>query len=864
MRASVSIPFALSMFVALSVQQSVTSADAFHANWSKTTDRVWVGPEFWGNRLHDWRIHDGRLECVAESSRLSMRTLHLLTHRLGIREGEFEISVRTGVLGDDLPAVNARSAAGFLIGVGGLKMDYRAAALVHGFHGPGAGIFAGVSGTGEVFIRDIEKVAPAGQAKLPVAVPRDVLVTLKGAPTDDGQFRLEVSSLDPESNEVLGCVSSVVEPLRTAGNIALVSHPGGVHGTRYWFQDWTVKGTKIDVDDKRVFGPVACIQYTLSQNITKLTAQMMPLGDDDPNTVRLETKQGDQWQTVAKAAIIKPGFTAPFRVEDWESSDDVPYRVACDLKDRDGVVQTHTLEGVIRKDPVDKETIVVAGFTGNHNNSHKINRRPFDWTSGMWFPHQDLTERVAKHSPDVLFFSGDQVYEGASPSFPDTANIKLDYLYKWYLWCWAYRDLTKEIPCVTIPDDHDVYQGNIWGEGGRKTDRDHFGGYVHPADFAKMVERTQTSHLPDPYDPTPIEQGIGVYYTGMTYGRISFAIIEDRKFKSGCAGRLPPTGTARPDHINNPDFDVRRADVPGVKLLGDRQLDFLTDWAADWRGADMKMALSQTVFANMATHHGANLQYLLADLDSNGWPQTGRNKALRALRKGFAFHLCGDQHLATIVQHGIDQHRDGPWSFAVPSIANFYPRMWLPKAKGKNRPSDSPPWKGDHLDGLRNFVTVYAATNPGESMGHEPADLHDKMPGYGIVKLNKKERTITMECWPRFADPLNPDHEQYDGWPRTIKQTDNYARPAVAHLPTIRVEGLIDPVLQVIDQTSSEVVYTLRIKGTSVRPKVFKHGYYTVRIGNPDSGPMRRLKDVPSLRKGKSGTVTVDFEEEKE
>ena len=177
----------------------------------------------------------------------------------------------------------------------------------------------------------------------------------------------------------------------------------------------------------------------------------------------------------------------------------------------------------------------MAGFTGNHNvKKGGVERGWFDWSSNaVWFPHNDLVERVAAQSPDVLFFSGDQVYEGASPTGADRANVELDYLYKWYLWCWAFRDLAKDIPCVCIPDDHDVYQGNLWGENGRKTDRDNKGGYVLPASFVRMVERTQTNHLPDPYDPTPIEQGIGVYYTGMTYGRIGFAIIEDRKFKSG-------------------------------------------------------------------------------------------------------------------------------------------------------------------------------------------------------------------------------------------------------------------------------------------------------------------------------------------
>ena len=56
---------------------------------------------------------------------------------------------------------------------------------------------------------------------------------------------------------------------------------------------------------------------------------------------------------------------------------------------------------------------------------------------------------------------------------------------------------------------------------------------------------------------------------------------------------------------------------------------------------------------------------LYGDLDSNGWPVAGRNRALSALRKGFVFMLQGDQHLSTIVHHGVDQHRDAGFFFFV-------------------------------------------------------------------------------------------------------------------------------------------------------------------------------------------------------
>jgi hypothetical protein len=561
-------------------------------------------------------------------------------------------------------------------------------------------------------------------------------------------------------------------------------------------------------------------------------------------------------------------------VEGWDDTRDVVFRVTYVVRRRVDAEPPGdwmgTWRGTIRRDPVDDPTIVLAGLNCNHNNSHNLaagwgatnKAKRGDWVSGMWFPHADLVGHVREQDPDLLFFAGDQVYEGASPTGADRRHIQLDYLYKWFLWCWAYRDLTRDIPVVVIPDDHDVFQGNLWGEGGRPTRRDNRGGYVHPAEFVRMVERTQTSHLPDPFDPTPVEQSIGVYYTELSWGRISFAVLEDRKFKSGCAREsMPPTGTRRPDHVTRTDLDVAALDLPGLTLLGPRQLDFLDAWAGDWRGTDMKAALSQTVFANLATHHGRNLDYLVADLDSNGWPQSGRARAVERLRSAYAIHVAGDQHLATLAQHGIDAHRDAIWSFCLPAVANFYPRQWLPPREGANRAPNRPAWTGDHRDGLGNLVTVHAATNPRET-GREPADLHDRMPGYGIVRFDKRARTITFECWPRGVDPRDPaTGGQYDGWPVTIAQTDNDGRVPAGWLPEIVVRGLDDPVVRVIDETSGELVSAIRIAGRRYRPAVFILGTYTVEVGCPDRGAWRRLTGLPARDDGRAEPIGVDFEE---
>ena len=823
----------------------------FEKKWGPDEDRVWIGSEFWANRLQDWKVQNGRLECVANDSQLLMRTAHLINHRLTSSPGEFFAQVKFGALQS---THNSDAAAGLLIGAGP-EIDVWGASLIQQKSGPGAGYFVGVSNAGYLFLKDMENATALDSVSILPSEQYDLSIELTAI--DESQYQLVL-----KANEAT-MEYAPVSASRANGNIALVSHPGvsDTPGT-YWFNDFQCYGTKLEKFDHTA-GPIISSQYTLSNEALSLTAQLTPMGDNDPQVVGLEINRQGNWELVAETALVTPGYTANFRVKDWQSDQDIPYRVVYSYNSYKGV-NTAYWEGTIRHDPVEKEEIVVAGFTGNHNVAHPGLSGvggTFNFNlSGIWYPHIDIVNSVKHHQPDLLFFSGDQVYEGRSPTFPDIENYELDYLYKWYLYCLAYRDLMKDIPTVSIPDDHDVYQGNLWGQGGRSTDVDHNGGYVHPAWFVKMVERTQVSNLPEPYDPTPIDQDIGVYYTSINYGGIGFAVLEDRKFKSGCADN-PFMSRGRPDHVIDPQFDKKKIDLPGKKMLGDRQLEFLSNWVTDWKGHDMKMALSQTVFANMATHHGGDLFRLIADLDSDGWPQTGRNKAIDALRKGYVFHLAGDQHLASIVHHGVDNWDDGIYSFCVPSVANFYPRAWWPEAEGKNRPEGADPNMGQHLDGFGNFVTVYAVTNPTaftkESTNQQPLVLHDKMPGYGIVRLNKEQRTITMECWPRYADPAN-DQEQYEGWPKTINQLDNFNKAAFDYLPTIQVEGTSNPVIEITDEKSGDLVYSVRINGNSFQPKVFDPGLYTVVVSDPEK-ELERVFSGVSVPGADGQTIQVNL-----
>lgn len=514
----------------------------------------------------------------------------------------------------------------------------------------------------------------------------------------------------------------------------------------YCVNDWWNHAKQVKDDPKQIIDvdvprdEVICFGiYTTQNNILKLSAQLFPLYPEESREVRLELRKNGTWQQVAVEKVNDIGWSALFRIENWDNSADVPYRL------RHG--ENAVFEGLIRKDPVDKNIIVVASLNCNSNNDRSMRR--------------EYVRNLNYLDPDLLYFAGDQSYDHT------------EHTAAWLLWGLQFRDTFRNRPCITIPDDHDVGQGNLWGEGGKvaSTPDGDDGGYFYHPEYIKMLERCQTSHLPDPYDPTPIKQGIGVYYTDLTVGGIDFAIIEDRKFKSGPAGKVPLMGPS-PDHVRDPNYTPATVDLKGLVLLGDRQLKFLDEWGKSWKGVEMKAVLSQTGFCGAAQRHGRFQNYFQADLDCGGWPQTGRNKALRMIQKAGAIHLAGDQHLATLVQHGIDEFRDGPFAFVSPAIVNdYYNRWWYPSDEkpGKNNDPKNPlPFNGDYLDGLGNKITMLAYAN---------IEGEHRRDGFGLVRFNKKDRSITFESWDRFTDVSKPEAEQMPGWPRTIRQVQKAGEP---------------------------------------------------------------------------------------
>ncbi|MBC8350652.1 MAG: alkaline phosphatase D family protein [Planctomycetes bacterium] len=733
---------------------SPVNAPTIVGPWNKSHDRIWLSGDCWANPMEDWRIVDGAAECQTTGGN---RNIQLITRELTNAAGSFEMSVEV----TQLDARRQDGGVGFRIGVRSDIAEYRSNSFAGG--GVSAGLINGKLMLGR------KRVAIEGVAK-----PDEINLRLQGTRKGE-QCSLQLTATNAAGNE-LGVAKQNVPADSVLGNVALVNNFDAKlkkgQGSRYRFRNWSVSGDAFSVNPERKFGPILWSMYSLSDSrsdegfVLKISALTGPLGEDDSKKVELQIKTDGPWKSFGDAELDADAWTATFRIPNWNEKAAAQYKLVYREQHTEGPQTVDEWAGTIKANPAGRPLRLGALTCQND----------------YGFPYEPVANNVVKLDPDMLYFSGDQLYEshGGFGLIRDPAEPAiLNYLRKFYMFGWAFRDAMRDRPTICIADDHDVFQGNIWGEGGEKMTEGSTsskGGYREPARMVNVVHRTCTSHHPDYFDPTPVKQDISVYFGDMVYGGVSFAILGDRQFKSG--PERVETGSGRADHVKDQNVDTAFLDKPGLVLLGERQEAFLRHWVDDWRGHSMKVLLSQTVFAGVATHHGGYDGYLKADLDSGGWPQTARDNAIRIISKGMPLHINGDQHLTTLVQYGVDKQRDSCWSFCTPAIAAGYPRWWRPDEMGmphENRPVHGLPNTGEYLDGFGNRAYVFAVGNPEvgtKKNRYEKA--HQKGSGFGLVTIDTEAKTYTLDAFRFLSDPTDDaEGNQFPGWPVTIYQREN-------------------------------------------------------------------------------------------
>ncbi len=778
---------------------------AYAEDWDDIPDRPWPGRAWYANRLQDWRVRDGRLECVSSAANVRGRSARLLTHDLARGFRVRLAPVDAGPLAED-------ALAGLLIGAGEEGDDPRRAALVQQVPAPGGGLLAAVEADGRLVLRDFSTplersgtwTLPGGVdfRELPLLAASEDRVDWSAGPVELSLTAGPGVSLRAESAD--GSVALLTHGDATLGaslarrGISLFSAGGAVDSDAGFAFDDLAGGARRADAQERAFGPVLGVLYTVhaerdGSRTLRLNVQLPLLASPDQARVRLVLEDGQTW---GDRNPLPDSWTVAFALGDIGTGAR-RFRVETDLALAGGGVESHVYTGRVRAEPS-----VDAPMTVGTLSCVKNQVGPVQWNArGLWFPHEDLARSVELQDPDLLFFAGDQIYEGDITG-PDRRSIEhsiADYHTKWQRFLWSFGDLTRERPTITVPDDHDVFHGNLWGAGGVRAEaRDGLrdqdaGGYKMPVRFVNAVHATLTSHLPPPRVPERLPSGITTYTTRLCWGGLDCAILADRMWKDS-----PSVAATAGDYKNGwpqaEGYDPRSEELADAQLLGPEQEAFLAQWADERRSdAPFKLALSQSPFACLHTLPDSSKSDAVvgrlvppapggyppddqpvSDADSNGWPRVGRDRAVRLLARAGALHLAGDQHLGTVAWYGLDDFRDGTLVFTNPAMANTWPRRWMPAAEGANRRPTAPRYTGDFIDGFGNRVSVLAAANP-QANGREPLLLCSRAPGFGILRFSPQRAGASLEAWPRWADSTDPAWI-FPGWPLEV---DGRGRPAV-------------------------------------------------------------------------------------
>lgn len=472
-----------------------------------------------------------------------------------------------------------------------------------------------------------------------------------------------------------------------------------------------------------------------------------PTATNQPETVKLWLRRTatDNWTLSQSEPVNHLTATALFVVKSWPRHTKQFFKVTCD---------NSAWEGVFRAEPKNGLKLVALSC-------HK----------DIGWPWKVAIAELISHDPDLVFFSGDQIYENdyGSPMFraqtaDEVPQGMKNYLEKYRKFGKAFRELMRDRPTLMITDDHDVFANDLWGNGGlRMKGNRTTGGYPTHLGWVNAAEFTQTGSLPDPINPGPHGDGVLAYYTALEYGGVHFAILEDRKFKSPPSAviqkLIAPPGFQWPKErktdfeievVLDPDYDCTKLDRPNLQLLGKDQETFLKEWSSNLKkSGQIGAVLSQSPWAHVAMYSPTS-----ADTDSNAWPQSGRNRALKAIGDAPVVMLHGDVHLGTLGRHGVKNFNDGPVTYSLPSFSSRASRKWEPLEPGENRNPNAPRNTGEFHDRFGNKITMYGAGNG--------------LNGYGIVLFDTANRMIELQFHP-MNEERKPIKTNVPGWPHRVK-----------------------------------------------------------------------------------------------
>jgi len=753
------------------------SNDTLIFNWDEIPNQKWLGYNFWCNTILDWKIEDNKV--IAHPFISRNRTAHITSHSIEDSIGYLKIQVDIQIFSK----TDSQAEFGFLVGAGGSDLDSKTNNFVYNTLSPRHAHKIIISKEGYAELRDYSNDTLIQQMAITPSSLKHFNDT-NGATIgieykNDSLVRLFVKSEDQLQQSDFFKFQKKIP----TGNIALFYNSKSSFRANASFDNFKVNGDVFSTHfSTSMVDPILASFYTNTSDSLFVCAQLMPFKLIDSDSIILILADSvNSYLLKFTGKYDSTNYQLNFRIPLTVNAERFTYSIRYSGNQSKFI---HPKSGTIRKSPIHNEAKIMAlncnGFTFFHSGG-------IDYKN-LLYPYRQIKKGYKIQQPDVLTFLGDQIYE----SRPEAAIRKHpfcldDYLYKWSIWCYSFREIMLNQPTIIMTDDHDVYQGNIWGNGGIKAKKSPLtkipkyytannydtwqqdnGGYFMGVDFVNMVTKSQTSHLPYPNNPV-LKNGMINYYTSYQYGNLDFLILEDRKFKSAPSQNdfQVYNGFAIEDSIS-----YNKYHNDSFKLLGKKQLEFLDKWVNQpIQKNESKIILTQSAYVSLTSipldynplkdrpaKKDSTPQKVSPDMDTNGWPKVGRDRALNTIGDHPVLFISGDQHIGAVIEVFDSSQNSIPF-YSVPAIANTWPRIWWPENE-----SNSP--LGFFTDAFGNQLNVKAVSNPNPQAPY-PNNINYKSPGFGIIQFNKEGNKADLHAYPLYFDALSPGNE-FEGWPQTV------------------------------------------------------------------------------------------------
>jgi hypothetical protein len=125
--------------------------------------------------------------------------------------------------------------------------------------------------------------------------------------------------------------------------------------------------------------------------------------------------------------------------------------------------------------------------------------------------------------------------------------------------------------------------------------------------------------------------------------------------------------------------------------------------------------------------------------------------------------------------------------------------------------------------------------------------------GIGYVQIDAAARSAVYNR----IDCSGKRVKSYPGWPIKCKYSAAYNRNHVGYLPAVEIMGRSNAVIQVINENTGELVYSVRSSGTVLLPHVFEVGHYCLNAGDPELGLKRSFTGLTPGSSKKTDAIRV-------